>query len=194
MKKMSEALYGNRGYTLIEIIIVVIMLSVISSPILYYFYNSQIETAANERLANAQGQANTAVRLILDDLRKVDASTTNLGLASVEVGIIGGGSTTDTIIIRFSDTNQEVFGVYNKILYKYTNNSIDMNTLKLNPSSLSAGTVIANDVQAFNPVQSTNPTQYAVSITLAPKNVGSYKVRTVSASNNFTPRFDMNIR
>ena len=184
MKKVLGAFYGSKGFTLIEAIIVVTVISIILSPILHYFYNTQNETTANQRLIKAQGEANMAIRLILDDLRKVDVSTTNLGDETIVVGA-------NAIIIRFSDTNQEVYGVYNKTLYRLISNSkIDMSSLITTPSVLEAGTVIAKDVQTFNPVK--NVLQYTVSIILAPRNVGSIIVRPVTASNNFTPRFDMN--
>lgn len=188
-----KRLKRTEGFTTIELIAVLVIISIAMTPVFYLFYDTQIETAANQVTVDTQTKINGAMKAILDDLRKVDNGQLVGGKTTIEKGSLSTGmaNVSDVIVIRYA-TIQVAYGVSGKTLYRYVS-TLPIDIASLAPSTFASGTPKADNITEFK-VDNTNPANFKITITSTPGKVGKFQIKQISITNSFVPRFNMSVR
>ena len=186
LKKKSA---NNIGMTLVELIVVVTILGIISGPIIYMFFDSQIQYQADSKIIASQKQINQSLQSMLDDFRNVGSPTVG-GNNSIEI------QTPSKFIIRYLNSGgvlqQIVYASISGKIYKYTNTSgIFVTLTSISDATIQTGRVLVDDVTDYSITNSI--TNYTITVSADPPDVGVKKTMEITVSTKFTPRF-YNIR
>lgn len=137
MKKMKKVLSGIRGFTLIELIVAMTITSIILAPLLYLYYDTQIDYMAARRKIDVQYAMRKSMNSILEDCRAVQTQYVHRDFTKTEADDATKYPAMETLnglmAFRYDDAGytsgvkQVTYGVVNNKLYKVTGDYMVLN-------------------------------------------------------------------
>lgn len=207
----------NKGFTLVEMIAVIVIIGVISAPALYLYVDTQRQSIASRNKIDTQSKINASIKTIIEDLREAesdkfgtdnipsievfDASYTVLGTNVKGVGIVARTTvkttSTQKVVAYVLDTSD----AKNSKITKYQCDNLN-DIKRMDPAQGSTAYAISikdyvkkdfitDNVKGFE-IQKNSDGSYEVSITAQPNKVGSMVLNPITVTNRFIPRYLIN--
>lgn len=200
-------LLNNKGFTMVELIVVIIIIGVISGPLMYLFYDTQKDYIANMNKIDSQTKVDKTIKGIIEDLRQVESSeyisstipSIELFNGSSNTVITTVGTKCDGVVARTLDSsNAPKIVAYKydstaKVIYKYKSNGVT-NIIGRDTTSGIKITLPANketvldNVDSFSIEINANGV-YIISAVATPKAVGNVSTPSITITNKFIPRY-----
>lgn len=217
MGRMHGQIKTSKGFTFVETLVTVIILSIIMVPIASLYYDTHRDYIISQRKLDLQFELNKTMKLVLDDLKKA-GSKEAATYASIERD-----SAKTSIAVRYYAGPEDpanfrqityCYDSTDNAIYRYqsstpaslddTNIANTINSVKTSGQKIFEGQRFRSRIQSFtvegdmtkinNGINDNDLEHFKVLITVQPDNIGSHSEQPMVLTSDFVPRFNMDIR